>query len=129
MKRTPLYKPTRGTGPKFDGKAHIKAMYKSPEWVSYSKKYLEINNKCYACGKPSQAVDHLLPHKGNAGLFKQLDNHIPLCFKCHNTCTALFDRYSQPKTEDKMRWLARMREKLQLTFKVFVLPRYDTKSS
>lgn len=128
MKKNPLFRPKTNGGPRFDGNSHIKAMYKHPDWVHYSKKYLEINNKCYCCGKLSQAVDHIIPHKGNVVRFQQLDNHLPLCFKCHNTCTALFDRYAAPKTEDKMKWIARMREKFQLTFKVFVLPSYPIKS-
>lgn len=94
------------TGRSFNGRRAIDKMYDA-DWEKYRGKFLAINNECYACGKPSQVVDHLIPHQGDQKLFEKLDNHIPLCIKCHNTATAKFDknyRAGNPVT-DKIQWL------------------------
>jgi 5-methylcytosine-specific restriction endonuclease McrA len=124
MEKIKLFKPNKsmsGTS-KFNGKAHIDAMYSKKEWVNYSAKYLKINKKCYCCGNFSQAVDHLKAHKGDVFLFEKEDNLIPLCHKCHNTATALFDKYYIQKYNEKLNWLARCRKINMLTFKVMVIP-------
>lgn len=124
MKRITVFKPDRGGGEfkSYNGRAAIEAMYKSKDWENYSKKYLETNPKCYACGSRSQAVDHLKAHKGDKLLFWKADNLLPLCHKCHNRATALFDRFHIQKFQEKLNWLARCRSVNQLTFKVMVLP-------
>lgn len=122
MKRIKSFSPTNSGGKKFNSRSHIEAMYKNSVWVNYSKKFLEINVRCYCCGNLSQVTDHLAAHKGNVELFKKNDNHIPLCFKCHNTATSLFDRFYTPKTKEKLEWLARCRSKNNLSFKVYVIP-------
>lgn len=123
MKRIAVFKPQKGIGgAKFNGKAHIDALYKDSEWVKYSHKYLGINTKCYCCGNPSQAVDHLKAHKGDKTLFWQLDNMLPLCHRCHNTVTALFDRFAVQKYNDKLKWIGRCRGVNMLSFKVMVVP-------
>lgn len=123
MKRIKVFKPQKGIGGmKFNGKAHIDAMYKDPKWIAYSRKYLEINPRCYCCGNPSQAVDHLKAHKGDKTLFWTLNNMLCLCHKCHNTATALFDRFPVQKYNEKLAWLARCRSINQLSFKVMVVP-------
>lgn len=95
-------------------------------WEAYREVFLRTNPVCYACGNKSWVVDHLRPHKGCEKLFKQLDNHIPLCNKCHNTVTALFDKnYIKGNTiEPKLKWLERMRIDYQCSVRVKVLPKY-----
>src|SRR6185369_5488186 len=98
------------TGKKFNGRAKIDAMY-DKDWERYRGRFLAINSECYACGKPSQVVDHLKPHQGDVGLFEKLDNHIPLCISCHNTVTTKFDRYYRAggSITEKIKWLSRNR--------------------
>jgi 5-methylcytosine-specific restriction endonuclease McrA len=123
MKRVPVFKPNRGAATKkFNGRAHIDKLYHSSEWMSYRTRYLNINSRCYACGKQSQVVDHLITHKGDIKLFEQNDNHIPLCTICHNKITALFDRYHVQKYQEKLRWLSSSRAKWDISFKVMVIP-------
>jgi 5-methylcytosine-specific restriction endonuclease McrA len=80
-------------------------------WEKYRARFLSINPECYACAKPANVCDHLIPHQGDEKLFRKLDNHIPLCFACHNTVTGLFDckyRAGNPVTK-KIAWLNRNR--------------------
>ncbi len=100
----------KNVGKKFNGRAKIDAMY-DVTWEKYRARFLAINKECYACGKPSQVVDHLIPHLGNSGLFEKLDNHLPLCIPCHNTLTSKFDRYYRAGNSitPKIQWLSRNR--------------------
>ena len=127
MKKTKQFTPTRAVASKkFNINSHIDAMYDN-DWARYSAEYLRINSICYCCGKQSQAVDHIVAHKGDPLLFKKLDNHLPLCHKCHNTVTTLFDRHQKPKTENKMKWIAASRNRNQVTARVKVLPSYNVR--
>lgn len=115
-------------GRKFNGRKHIDEMY-DHAWEKYRRRFLEINPQCYACGKPATVVDHLKPHQGDEKLFKQTDNHIPLCVTCHNTVTTMFDRNyraGNPIT-DKIKWLSRNRIPGTKTAwrRVKVLPYYE----
>lgn len=80
-------------------------------WEKYRRRFLEVNNECYSCGRPATVVDHLIPHQGDEVLFKKLDNHIPLCEICHNTVTTKFDRNYRPgnPVTEKIKWLSRNR--------------------
>ena len=111
---------------KFDGQAHIKAMY-DDRWAKYSKEFLTINQVCYSCGEKSEVTDHLTPAKGDEKLFKKLDNHIPLCAQCHNTITAKFDKKYRPgnSINQKLMWLYRNRLTNSITVRVKVLPKYE----
>lgn len=123
MKKTKTFNPNRPkAGREFNGRAHIDELYKTSQWINYSKRYLKINPRCYACGKPSEVVDHIKVHKGDKLLFEKADNMIPLCHKCHNTATALFDRHPIQKLFDKYNWLSRSRKNNMIDFKVMVVP-------
>ena len=100
------------------------ALYDTAAWRAHTLKFLKINEKCYACGKESEVVDHLQPHRGDVKLFTKPDNMIPLCHKCHNTVTALFDkRHVEGKSiGPKLTWLKNKRMALDLSFKVMVVP-------
>lgn len=101
------FKPKHGpVGRKFNPRKDIDEMY-DKNWERYRARYLKVNTECYACGVPSQVVDHLIPHKGDPALFLKLDNHIPLCFVCHNTVTTKFDRNYKVGgvIDEKIKWL------------------------
>ena len=128
MKSAKQFRPNRGglgTHTRFNGRLKIDRMYDT-DWLNYSRKFLAINQECYACGKKSEVTDHLVPHKGDDKLFKQLDNHIPLCKKCHNTITAKFDRrFVKGHTiTPKLQWMADEREMRDLTSRVKVMAEY-----
>jgi 5-methylcytosine-specific restriction protein A len=48
---------------------------------------------CKADGRltPATVVDHKTPHKGNKGLFYDVDNFQALCKQCHDSKTAKED--------------------------------------
>ena len=116
---------TTNDSKKFNGRQHIDDMYDAA-WEKYRGRFLAENKACYACGKEATGVDHLVPHIGDAKLFEQNDNHIPLCARCHNTITALFDRYhrkGKPIT-GKLNWIALSRTRNQIATRVMVLASY-----
>lgn len=101
------FKPKReAVGRSFNGRAKIDAMYDG-DWEKYRARFLKVNYQCYACGSRASVVDHLIPHQGNHELFRKLDNHIPLCVRCHNTVTSQFDRNAKSGVLnlDKVKWL------------------------
>jgi 5-methylcytosine-specific restriction endonuclease McrA len=107
-------------GRAFNGRKHIDALYDG-EWEA-------VNGRCYRCGVEATVVDHLRPHQGDVGLFKQLDNHIPLCKPCHDQGTALFDRRFKTggSIRSKLEWIQWSRAGKSLTFRVKVLPYYGS---
>jgi len=126
MQKPKQFKPNHGgVGPKFNGRSAIDAMYDSV-WTKYSQAFLAINKNCYSCGERSEATDHLIPHHGDKYLFEKTDNHIPLCHRCHNTITSLFDRRHRPGTtiDPKLKWMALNRSRNMVEGRVKVLPRY-----
>ena len=63
------------------------------QWRKAAAAYLADNPLCVACmdeGKtvPSYCVDHIVPHRGDQGLFWDESNWQALCERCHNTKTA-----------------------------------------
>lgn len=57
-------------------------------WRKYRKFYLTTHPLCVYCNKmgmirTATVVDHIIPHKGDMGLFWQESNHQSLC-KCHH---------------------------------------------
>lgn len=123
MEKPKLYKPKKIKSKKF-GKTRSQKGY-DQDWFVYRKRFLHYNKSCYACGSEKDLhVDHLVAHKGNDYLFKKLDNHIPLCSKCHGIVTALFDRSKVPRTMEKLEWFKSKRGELGIDSKVFVLPVY-----
>lgn len=119
--RPASHKPSR----KFNGRKEIDNLY-DRAWEKYRAIFLSTNPRCYSCGEASTVVDHLVPHKGDENLFRQLDNHLPLCKRCHDVITGLFDRRFRPGNAitEKLKWLSANRLAKNLSFKVKVLPRY-----
>lgn len=118
MKKPKLFTSSKPSGA---NKFKVKKMYDSPEWVEFRNKFLAVNQKCYACGERSRAVDHLFPHKRNEKLMWESTNFIPLCHQCHNTITANFDRYNPPKFKEKLIWIKNKRDYTGTNISVRVL--------
>lgn len=125
MKKVRQYKPNReiSSSRKFDGNKVSTDLY-DKEWMEYSRKFLKHNSKCYSCGNKSQVTDHLVPHRGDQELFWKSDNYLPLCTRCHNKVTALFDKRSGRGvlSLEKLKWLADNRVRNDITLKVLIIP-------
>lgn len=127
MKKNRNFQPKhrKAPGRTFVGRQSWADMYDTV-WEGYTRKYLAINKRCYCCGADANTVDHLVPHQGDAALFKKTDNHIPLCTRCHNKITALFDRRHRTgnPVDNKIKYMNYERACRDLTFRVKVLPTY-----
>lgn len=129
MKKQKSFRPIQSTGWKsksvYNGRSALDKLYDG-NWEKYRLKFLRHNPTCYSCGSKALVVDHIQPHKGDEKLFKKLDNHLPLCHKCHNTITALFDKnYIKGNTiEPKLKWIAQNRINYQCDVRVKVLSEY-----
>lgn len=115
MKKAPQFKPKKRTGSRV---FRIPKLYEDPKWIKYSQHFLSINFMCYSCGRKAEVTDHWTAHKNDKELFWKEDNLIPLCAKCHNYVTSSFDRYTPPKTIEKLRWINQKRVLNGVTFKV-----------
>jgi 5-methylcytosine-specific restriction protein A len=96
MPRRPLsYRPTadcpspprRPTGPR---------LYDSQAWRDARDGFLTEHPLCADCENrglvvSAEVVDHVIPHKGDHGLFWDRSNWRSLCITCHNRKTALYD--------------------------------------
>jgi 5-methylcytosine-specific restriction protein A len=117
MKKPKLYSSAKSGAKKFKPKR----LYDTPEWTEFRNKFLAVNTICYACGERSRAVDHIIPFKKDVKLFWNTTNYMPLCFKCHNTITANFDRFVPPLTKEKLIWVNDKRLETATSIKIKVL--------
>jgi 5-methylcytosine-specific restriction endonuclease McrA len=93
------------------------------EWERYRWRFLHHNPTCYACGQKATVVDHLLAVKCNTrDLFWKVNNYLPLCSSCHGHVTQKFDRFQEPLTIEKLRWITEKREDLGIKTKVKIVP-------
>ena len=65
-------------------------------WQKYRKSFLEQHPLCIMCEREGDitvatVVDHIIPHKGDQGLFWDWNNHQPLCEFHHNQKTGSED--------------------------------------
>lgn len=65
-------------------------------WERYSREFLAAHPLCCACGakglvRASKVTDHIIPHRGDPGLFTDPRNHQALCKRCHDRKTATED--------------------------------------
>jgi 5-methylcytosine-specific restriction protein A len=65
-------------------------------WEKARKTFLQANPLCVGCqltGRyvPATCVDHVVPHKGDQGLFWDESNWQALCKHCHDVKTATED--------------------------------------
>lgn len=94
------------------------------DWELYRWRFLHHNPSCYICGRKAGVVDHILAHKGDMNIFKNLKNHMPVCTEDHNFLTGKFDRKSPPDTDGKIKWIAKRRDELNVKIKIKVLTVY-----
>lgn len=121
-----LYKPKRHKAKKVFGKKSAAKKGYDDVWRKYRFRFLHYNPSCAACGSKERLhVDHIVPHKGDEELFRKLDNHMTLCHKCHSYVTMMFDKFDNPKTEEKMKWIAEQRAKHNITTPIKVLAQYE----
>ena len=71
----------------------------SPSLMGYGRRwqkrralFLQVNPLCAQCQKEgvvkaADAVDHIIPHKGDMRLFWKESNWQSLCYQCHNSKT------------------------------------------
>lgn len=62
-------------------------------WRVASREFLDEHPLCKTCGADgrtaaAEVVDHIQPHRGDAGLFWDSGNWQPLCKRCHDRKTA-----------------------------------------
>ncbi|TXH50498.1 MAG: HNH endonuclease [Desulfurellales bacterium] len=65
-------------------------------WRTESKKHLRAYPLCVICGKSNRitaakCVDHIIPHRGSAALFWDVNNWQSLCYSCHSRKTVRED--------------------------------------
>ncbi|HMO86434.1 MAG TPA: HNH endonuclease [Lacipirellulaceae bacterium] len=62
-------------------------------WTKAAAAFRKANPLCAECQRqgrttPAYCVDHIIPHRGDPGLFWAADNWQSLCRSCHATKTA-----------------------------------------
>lgn len=129
MKKTPrkvkkYRRPTTSKQFKLPGAKSASQKGYDKHWRIYRFRYLHHNPKCYACGRKATVVDHIVAHKGDEELFKNLTNHAPLCNSCHNYVTGKFDRHNPPLTEEKFKWFQDIRKRNNIKVRITPLDKY-----
>ena len=125
MKRPKSFSPSRKSkGKKFNGRLDRDMLYDSA-WKRYRAIFLNVNKKCYSCSEEANVVDHIVAHKGCSKLFKDTKNHLPLCKKCHDIITALFDRHEKPKVIEKLEWIKKNRDDMSVKVTVKEVSTYS----
>lgn len=67
-------------------------LYLEPKWKKLRQRFLHYNRSCRFCGKPSEIVDHIKPHRGDMRLFWKYSNLQALCKKCHDSIKQIVER-------------------------------------
>ena len=120
------FKPNTGSkNKKFSNPSKQRGYLYDKTWNIYRVRFLFYNPNCYVCMSKSTVVDHIVAHKGDEKLFKKLNNHMPLCKKCHDEITGLFDQFLVPKTDKKVEWINKKREESRVDIKIKVLGYYQ----
>lgn len=69
-----------------------RALYNNARWRAASRAYLDRHPVCARCTDLAAVVDHVIPHRGDYGLFWHTPNWQPLCKRCHDRKTATEDK-------------------------------------
>lgn len=69
-------------------------------WRRARKRYLKAHPLCVRCQKQGKlvkatVVDHIVPHRGDEKLFRDVFNWQALCKNCHDRKTMTEDRYQE----------------------------------
>lgn len=127
MKKPKQYKPKSHTGTKKFAppkKSRNTREFYDSEWDAYRFRFLHHNPNCYVCGCKARIVDHIVAHKGDLVKFKAINNHMPLCEFHHNVITGKFDRVNPPLSKEKILWINKQRETLNVNIVIKALPEY-----
>lgn len=124
MKKAKLYKPKKLNNPVFKPKQEsARDKGYDREWERYRYRYLHHNPNCALCNKPSKVVDHLYAAKiDRETLFWKVDNYLPMCITCHNVVTGKFDRHNPPLTQEKIKYIERMRKVNGINTSIKIVP-------
>lgn len=68
-------------------------------WEKAKAEFLAVHRFCRMCGATATTVDHITPHKGDAGLFADRTNWQPLCTTCHSGAKQRAERAMQKGTK------------------------------
>ena len=73
----------------YDDKARPSAAKRGYDrkWWAARVAFLRSHPLCAICNKPAVVVDHVIPHRGDMGLFWNSGNWQALCDACHNRKT------------------------------------------
>lgn len=126
MKKAAQYKKATTNNKSFKKSGIITGRAKGydSDWEKYRIRFLYHNPDCYACGQKSKHVDHIRRVRGNEALFKDLNNHLPLCASCHSIVTGKFDCGAVQDLEGKIKWLRDQRSVRGIKTGVKVLNKY-----
>lgn len=61
------------------------------KWREARAAFLKRHPTCKECDQPATTVDHIIPHRGDMGLFWDTSNWAPMCERHHNRKTATKD--------------------------------------
>lgn len=64
------------------------------KWDKARATFLSHRPHCNMCGKPASVVDHVIPHRGDQGLFWDKNNWQSLCVTCHSSSKQRQERVS-----------------------------------
>ncbi|UTC78121.1 HNH endonuclease [Treponema sp. OMZ 799] len=80
--------------------------YKTKEWRELRSKVLKKQKQCVLCGSSELLhVDHIVPPRGNRGLFFNINNLQVLCEICHRKKTAKEIKGQTKSKEEIKEWL------------------------
>jgi 5-methylcytosine-specific restriction protein A len=54
------------------------------KWDKERVAFLKMHPTCARCSSPAKVVDHIIPHRGDKGLFWSRSNWQPLCTRHHS---------------------------------------------
>lgn len=107
---TPLQSPFRAgwekkQAPLDENRAGWRKFYKTPLWKKLRKKALMRQPLCaFRCGRVSAVVDHIEPHKGDAGKFYRQSNLQALCKPCHDSIKKRIEQGADMTPYDASGW-------------------------
>lgn len=68
-------------------------LYNSERWRQMRREFLKRYPFCFICGRGATIADHIVPHRGDASLFYDMENLQPMCVKCHSAKTLRENNY------------------------------------
>lgn len=77
--------------------AQYRQWYKTKEWQAIRRQRFAMEPHCRFCAEAGRTIralscDHVIPHKGNAALFFDLNNTASLCGPCHDSVKQKMER-------------------------------------